>query len=419
MLICLNFSINPLMNNIIEPNQSFDFSKISLANPSGVQGGAYFTKILYNSRPLYIQTQQSLTRQGFIKTGKKFYIDLMFDSNSTDIINWFENLEDRCQKLLFNKSDSWFQNTLELNDIESAFNSTIRVYKSGKYYLVRCNSKANSNGDPYVKIYNENEESLPYTDINNEIKIISILEIQGIKFTSRNFQIEIDIKQIMVVDDEHIFENCLIKTNNNNNKKDDTNENIKLNISNKNNYITEQKENINEINENTLNEKLTNSPKNNIEKTETEEEYLDIIENFNLDKDNIEINESLDSNSKIKTNDNENNNKDANTLELDLEIEDLDNLGFEDNDKDLKEFEINVDNANSLETFTLKKPNQVYFELYKEAREKAKIAKKAAIIAYLEAKNIKKTYMINNINDSDSEFDAEIDEVSESELEGL
>ena len=67
----------------------------------------------------------------------------------------------------------------------------------------------------------------------------------------------------------------------------------------------------------------------------------------------------------------------------------------------------------------LKKPNQVYFELYKEARNKAKLAKKNAIIAYLEAKNIKKTYMLENLADSDSDFDAEIDEVSESELEYL
>ena len=65
------------------------------------------------------------------------------------------------------------------------------------------------------------------------------------------------------------------------------------------------------------------------------------------------------------------------------------------------------------------KPNEVYNELYREARKKAKLAKKNAIIAYLEAKNIKKTYMIENINDSDSDFDNEIDEVSESELEGL
>jgi len=66
----------------------------------------------------------------------------------------------------------------------------------------------------------------------------------------------------------------------------------------------------------------------------------------------------------------------------------------------------------------LKKPNQVYFELYKQARQKAKECKKNAIIAYLEAKNIKKTYMIDTAtNDSDRDFDAEIDEVSESELD--
>ena len=73
----------------------------------------------------------------------------------------------------------------------------------------------------------------------------------------------------------------------------------------------------------------------------------------------------------------------------------------------------------NLEKIQLKKPNQVYFELYKEARTKAKQAKKSAILAYLEAKNIKKTYMLENLNDSDSDFDAEIDEVSESELDGL
>ena len=93
---------------------------------------------------------------------------------------------------------------------------------------------------------------------------------------------------------------------------------------------------------------------------------------------------------------------------------------IEENSDDLREInntDLNLD-KNDL-SITLKKPNQVYFELYKEARNKAKQAKKNAILAYLEAKNIKKTYMLENINDSDSDFDAEIDEASESELEGL
>jgi hypothetical protein len=43
--------------------------------------------------------------------------------------------------------------------------------------------------------------------------------------------------------------------------------------------------------------------------------------------------------------------------------------------------------------------------MYQDAREKAKTAKKNAILAYLEMKNIKKTYMLDDINESDSEFE--------------
>jgi len=201
------------MENIIEPNEFFDFSKLTLAHPSGIQGGAYFTKIEHSNKPLYIQTTKSLTRQGFVKTGKKYYCDLMFDKNSEVLINWFENLEEKCQKLIYEKKDSWFQNSLEETDIESAFNSIIRVYKSGKYYLVRTNVKNTRTDEPAVKIYNESELPLAITDVTNETNIVSILEIQGIKFTSRNFQIEIELKQIMVLDNEPIFNNCMIKTN--------------------------------------------------------------------------------------------------------------------------------------------------------------------------------------------------------------
>ena len=56
----------------------------------------------------------------------------------------------------------------------------------------------------------------------------------------------------------------------------------------------------------------------------------------------------------------------------------------------LKEVDFTLEN--NLETITLKKPNQVYYEIYQKAREKAKIAKKGAIVAFLEMKNIKKTY---------------------------
>ena len=185
------------MDNIIEPNDSFDFTKITLSHPSSIQGGAYFTKIEYNNKPLYVQTTKSLTRQGIVKTGKKYHCDLMFDNSSETLINWFENLEDTCQKLIYSKSENWFQNALEMTDIENAFNSIIRIYKSGKYYLVRTNIKhSHLTNEPSIKIYDENELGLKIEDVTAQTNIISILEIQGIKFTTRNFQIEIELKHI-------------------------------------------------------------------------------------------------------------------------------------------------------------------------------------------------------------------------------
>jgi hypothetical protein len=362
------------MDNIIEPNETFDFTKLSLAHPSGIQGGAYFTKILYNTKPLYIQSANSLTRQGFVKSGKKYYCDLMFDNTAESMIHWFENLEDKCQKLLLEKNDAWFQNSLTASDIECAFTPTLRVYKSGKYYLIRTNIKNTSTGEPNIKIFNENEVTLGINDITNETNIISIMEIQGIKFTPRSFQIDIDLKQVMVVDRTPIFDNCVIKTN-------------------KTRSFTKPLEVKTQDNL----EKLDNQDEAQNEVLEAQSEPNNEYQENLLSIDDI-IPESQD------------NNKDEKE-EVTLEVEEL---GID----DIKEVSLEV-NLDDLDSITLKKPNEVYFELYREARNKAKQAKRSAIIAYLEAKNIKKTYMLDNLNDSDSEFDAEIDEASESELEGL
>jgi hypothetical protein len=242
-------------------------------------------------------------------------------------------------------------------------------------------------------------------DIKAETNIISILEIQGIKFTSRNFQIEIDLKQVMVLDEEPIFDSCLIKTSK---KHSDNSQEFKEEL--------KTLENI----------KIDEFNANEESKIHTENNILDLNNDDNLEQ--VKQSETIFENSleELETFDiaedeqkPESENKEDN-ISFDLEIEDL-SEDIEENTDELKEVNnLELSLENNLETMQLKKPNQVYFELYKEARNKAKLAKKNALLAYLEAKNIKKTYMLENLNDnSDSDIDAEIDDVSESELEGL
>ena len=428
------------MENIIEPSLDFDFSKLSLAHPTALNGGAYFTKILYNKEPIYIQTHKSKTKQGIVKNGKKYYCDLVFDNSSEQTINWFEKLEERCQQLLFEKSNDWFEGTLDKNDIDNAFNSILKIYKSGKFYLLKTNIKNLQSGDaPAVKVYNENESVLSYNNINIDTEIISILEIQGIKFTTRSFQIEISLKQIMVLDNEPLFENCIIKATKNTNKISTTTSKTSDNNPLEEKDIIHENRNLVEI------QNLVEDEKENVQHdTQLEEVFIpmmttnnvvdkitepDNLKNINSQIINIssEVDNILPSDRDVKLDTNvvklDNNvvKLDSNVVKLDsnvdlnIDIEELPNSMEDDN---LTELDIQT-NIHSEEPLQLKKPNQIYLDLYREARSKAKIAKKNAILAYLEAKNIKKKFMIENINDSDSDFDDEIDEVSESELENL
>jgi hypothetical protein len=98
-----------------------------------------------------------------------------------------------------------------------------------------------------------------------------------------------------------------------------------------------------------------------------------------------------------------------------LEIEELDFIE-KDDPNILKEVDLSSSLENSLESITLKKPNQVYYEIYKKAREKAKECKKVAIAAYLEAKNIKNTYMLEDNDESDSD-ESELDDFDKYENE--
>ena len=358
------FSISINMDTIIEPTIDYDFSKLYLGPPSTLAGGAYFTRIMYNTnKQLFIQSPKSLTKQGFIKSGKKVYADLMFDNNDTVFINWIENLETKCQELIFSKGQSWFETKLEKEDIETAFTSPFKIFKSGKFYLLRVNVKQN------VKIYDENDQIVNNDDVTADKMLISILEIQGIKFTSRNFQIEIELKQAMVVSPDPFLDECFIKK-------------------------PIKKQNINDIkNDIPIEEKsidldtfIDNSVKN-------------LTENNNvqppLEKEPINLEVSFEEPKKINPHDEL---EEANIV---LDVEEL--VKEPEDPTMLKEMDFTLEN--NLETITLKKPNQVYYEIYKKAREKAKEAKKTAILAYLEMKNIKKTYMLDDIDESDSEFE--------------
>jgi hypothetical protein len=75
-------------------------------------------------------------------------------------------------------------------------------------------------------------------------------------------------------------------------------------------------------------------------------------------------------------------------------------------ENDICEFELNLDEIQANEPIQLKNRNDVYYKMYKDAKRKAKDARDLALSSFLEAKRIKNTYMLNDI-DSDSDLEEE------------
>ena len=184
---------------------NFDKRLLKINIPA-YNGETQYSKITYNGMPVIIQTPNSLTKQGIMKQGKKLICELMFNSIETEFLHWIEELESGLHDILFKKSTEWFEQSFELNEIESLFISPVKIFKSGKYYLLKVNLKDT------VKIFNGNY-GLTYMDITPENNIISILEFKGIKYTTRDFQLDIEIKQIMIHIDPYET-NCFIKVKN-------------------------------------------------------------------------------------------------------------------------------------------------------------------------------------------------------------
>jgi hypothetical protein len=71
------------------------------------------------------------------------------------------------------------------------------------------------------------------------------------------------------------------------------------------------------------------------------------------------------------------------------------------------EVNLDVNEIDIADTFQLKDKKDVYYEMYREALQKAKVAKTMALTSFMEARRIKNLYMLNDLNDSDEESDLE------------
>ena len=363
------------MEEIFEPNDQFPFDKLELLKPVLASGGNYFIRFIANNSPLYIQPPKCITKQGIIKGTKRMYSDLMFTNDTPAFIRWMENLESHCQKIIYENRSSWFEGDLEMHDIENYFTSPMKVFKSGKFYIVRSNISLVL-GKTTLKIYDEDENEVNPESINEETNVMTILEFQGIKCSARSFQIEIEIKQMMVLKPRKLFEKCVIKTFNKptmtpNNLIESSNDDSIISINNETTSIVDS---------------ISGEPETNDLPVDKDEYLGNALPNIINNEEPIKDDETL-----------------GNTIAPSI----VESKKEPKSSSELEEVEFNLEEIPNADLIQIKKRNDVYYEMYKEARRKAKIARDLALSAFLEAKNIKNTYMLDDLSDSSDDSDVE------------
>ena len=371
------------MENIYSTNDefdAFDFSKMELTKPIPVLGGNHFIKFLVkNGSHLYVQPPACISKQGIVKVGKKHYCDLMFTNENEHFIRWVENLEIHCHKYIYENRAKWFDNEMELHDIENYFTSPIKLFKSGKYYTIRANIQTILD-KPKLKIYNEDGEEVEYSAITSTAQLMSIIEVQGIRCSARSFQIDMEIKQAMVLKPANLFDRCLFKQPANVGivKTPEVREHVIV-TSNRMDVVVDDDPIVTPLEEQ---EHVATAP-------------------------DLGIFVKTDENEPAKASMSQSEPEPAiNPTEPTKKEEKMVNVGSD----EMQEIVFDLDELPVNDQITLKNRNDVYYEMYREARRKAKYARDLALASYLEAKNIKNKYMLDDIDDSD-------DESGESDLE--
>jgi hypothetical protein len=346
------------MANIHFTNTDFDFATLSALTPVSIAGGAHLSKfrVSNNATPFYLQLPKCRTRQGIVKTngGKKHYCDLVFTHENESFIRWMERLEEFTRKTLFDNREKWFSTELNEHDIETLFVSPLKVYKAGKCYLLRVNVPTSA-----LKIYDENQCLVSSEEVKEDTQVITVIEIQGVKCSSMSFYLEMEVKQMMVVApaDQSFELGCVIQKNpaptlakpaiaDDDNKE----------------YNSDNKQE---------NEKLESTVQEPVA-----ENLKPVAENLTPVAENQDM--------------------------VDLDVEDIAApIQEEPENSSVLEIDIDLDKTASSDVFQIKKRNDVYYEMYREAKRKARLARDLAISSYLEAKRIKTTFLQKDTQDSD------------------
>jgi len=280
------------------------------------------------------------------------------------------------------------------DDIEGCFSPMMKLYRSGKQYCVRVNINSKADAKP-LKIYDEDEMGVEPAQISEKTQVIAILEIQGVRCTSKSFCVDLEMKQLMVLKPSDLFDSFIISKNR---KPTPTNP---LPEDPAQNYLAKTEKNEDDAIKLVIEEPLDLSEpadlKSDLSEPVVLTEPVVLMEQSDLSEP-VVFSEPADLSEPVVL-------MEPAVLMEPIIVND-EYLGLTDT-SEIMEFDLDINEIDSADTFQLKDKKEVYYEMYREALQKAKAAKAIALTEFMEARRIKNLYMLKDLDNSDEESDLE------------
>lgn len=407
-------------------------STLILQHPQRLKSGAYFSNISNDDKSQIVITTPSLkiVSDGVIQGTRYNYVEVEVDTGipkQKSFVDSIESIELTTKERIIEKRSAWFYEDIDADDIHYFFQSALRNIKgeTGKYTIRIIVGRRNMGRTTWEStIYDENDVIKSTGDFKKGCRIAVAVLCKGLHFTSSSFAIEFIGNEILMLNDEPVtaVSRDLLKQYTEEDEKatdlvdtsmnkttglDDTIATHTAVLDNSGvEQVDEPKDDVS--NENTTNDTLRDTVSDTLDVSGNQGETIDTsASTVTLIVDTEEQKQSPVKDDLLS--------QSSPAVESECEkTEELKNHeDDEETNEELREVDIQPDENDSID---IRKPAEVFFEIYKEALNKARRAKEKALMAYLEALNIKNTYLVGETIPSD-ELDSVISSLDGSDVE--
>jgi len=182
--------------------REFPFVDLKIHKPMMLQGSNIMKLTIKKELNIPVNIQLPECNIQIAKNQKQ--CDLVFTGEEISLLEWVEQIEERVKQLLF-ENRQWFETDLEESDIDQFFLPLLKWNRTQKHYIWKGVQLPHD-----VNMFDERGEKInSIQDVSSGVQTICFVELRGVRFSSKSFQLESVMKQTVLSPKKEMFQTCL------------------------------------------------------------------------------------------------------------------------------------------------------------------------------------------------------------------